>query len=106
MGIEFLRQPPQEVGDIKLDFPFEHTPSKHEEGGIDLVWAQIGAADASEVFVNMVEHLKEGDYFKAFDYDLLRLILNDAANVLEGMVRDSYLKGVNDYLDSLKQSEP
>jgi hypothetical protein len=105
MGIEFLQQPPKKTSDVKLSFPFEQTPSEYERDGFDSVWAQLGAADASEIFVNTVEHFEEADYFKKVDYGLLKLILHDAAEVLDEKIRSSYLSGVDRYLDRLEQAD-
>lgn len=105
MSIEFLQQPPKKTGDVKLSFPFEQTPSEYERNGVDSVWAQLGAADASEVFVNMVEHWEEADYLKKFDYGLLKFILHDAAKELDEAVRNSYLSGVDRYVDRLEQAD-
>lgn len=105
MGIEFLQQPPKKAGDVKLSFPFEQTPSEYEQDGLDPVWAQLGVADAAEVFVNMVEHFEEADYLKRFDYGLWRMILHDAAKALDETVRNSYLAGVDRYIDRHEQAD-
>lgn len=105
MGIEFLQQPPKKTGDVMLSFPFEQTPSGYEHDGLDPVWVQLGAADASEIFVNAAQHFEEADFFKKVDYGILKLILHDAAEALDENVRISYLSGVDSYLDRLEQAD-
>ena len=103
MGIEFLQQPPQKNGDLRLRPPFEQKSSGYERDGIDLVWAQLGEADASAVFANIVAHFEGVDFFKPVDYGALRLMLHDAAATLDEGVKSSYLAGVDNYIDTLEQ---
>lgn len=105
MAIEFINQPPREASDIKVTPPFEGNFPEYSKDGIDSVWAQVGEADASEVFVSIVEHMGLAELSNPSDYELIRQLLHEGAQTLDESVRDSYLAGVNGYIDNLKRRD-
>jgi len=101
MGIEFLKEPPKEVGDIKLDAGFDGFAANigyRAEFGVYPMYVQIGKEDARVVFANIIYHSAPEDQI---DFAAMRALLYDVVKGLSEGRRKSYKKGVDLFIEQM-----
>jgi len=101
MGIEFINEPPRNIGDISRNNAVEDLYDNvgyEAEFGFDPIYVRMGGKDAYSVFKNILEYSGPQD---VIDFEAMRSMLYSASENLIDRIRLSYRKGVDDYIERM-----